>query len=154
MKTDRGIIRRVRYDEIERIGALIRNTLLISNSLDYDMQVIQNLSRQYSAPNVRDMAMRRKMYVHLSDEVVDGTVSVKGDTIYAFFVAPNRQGNGIGTRLLLFVEKMAKSSGMESIKVDASVTAKGFYTKKGYKTIGKEKNSSYGVVYTMEKKLN
>ena len=74
----------MRYDDIDRLGALIRNTLLISNSLDYDMTVIQNLSRQYSTRNVREMAMRRRMYVHLSNGVVDGTVSVKGDTIYAF----------------------------------------------------------------------
>ena len=153
MKTDRGLIRRVRYDEIERIGALIRNTLLISNSLDYDMSVIQNLSRQYTAGNVRDMAMRRKMFVHLTDDVADGTVSLKEDTIYAFFVAPDRQRNGIGTRLLLFVEKLVKESGMRVIKVDASITAKGFYAKNGYKTTAKEKNNSYGLVYTMEKKL-
>ena len=110
MKTDRGIIRRVRYDEIEQLSALIRNTLLISNSLDYDMKVIQNLSQQYSTGNVRDMAMKRKMYVHLTDEVINGTVSLKGDTIYAFFVAPDRQGSGIGSRLLLFVEKVAKAT--------------------------------------------
>lgn len=144
----------MRYDDIDRLGALIRNTLLISNSLDYDMTVIQNLSRQYSTRNVREMAMRRRMYVHLSNGVVDGTVSVKGDTIYAFFVAPDRQGNGIGTRLLQFAENLVKTSGMRVIKVDASVTAKGFYEKQGFKTIRKEKNSSYGVVYTMEKLLS
>ncbi len=144
----------MRYDEIDRLGALIRNTLLISNSLDYDMNVIQTLSGQYSARNVRDMAMRRRMYVHLTDEVIDGTVSLKGDTIYAFFVAPDRQGKGIGSRLLLFAEKMAKSSGARSLKVDASVTAKEFYGNRDYKTIGKEKSNTHGIIYTMEKELN
>ena len=144
----------MRYEEIDRLGALIRNTLLISNSLDYDMNVIQTLSGQYSARNVRDMAMRRRMYVHLTDEVIDGTVSLKGDTIYAFFVAPDRQGKGIGSRLLLFAEKMAKSSGVRSLKVDASVTAKEFYSNRDYKTIGKEKNDTHGIIYTMEKELN
>jgi len=153
VKTNRGTIRRVRYDDIDRISALIRNTLLISNSLDYDMRVIQNLSRQYSARNVRDMAMRRKMYVHLTDDMVDGTVSVKEDTIYAFFVAPDRQGNGIGTRLLSYAENLVRTAGFQTAKVDASVTAREFYAEQGYQTISKEKNNSYGVVYTMEKIL-
>jgi N-acetylglutamate synthase-like GNAT family acetyltransferase len=154
VKTNRGTIRRVRSDEIGQLSALIRNTLLISNSLDYDMKVIQNLSRQYSTPNVRDMAMRRRMYVHLTDEVIDGTVSLKGDTIYAFFVAPDRQGKGIGSRLIAFIEKVAKSFGARTLKVDASTTARKFYTNREYKTIGNDKNNSYGIVYTMEKELN
>ena len=153
MKTNRGTIRRVRYDEIGQLGALIRNTLLISNSLDYDMKVIQNLSRQYSTHNVRDMAMRRRMYVHLTDEVIDGTVSLKGDMIYAFFVAPDRQKRGIGSRLIAFIEKAAKSFGVRTLKVDASTTARAFYRNRDYKTVGKETNDSYGIVYTMEKEL-
>ncbi len=154
MKADRGIIRRVRHNEIERLSALIRNTLLISNSLDYDMKVIQHLSRQYSSHSVRDMAMRRKMYVHLTDNVIDGTVSLKGDTIYAFFVAPDRQGRGIGSRLLSFIEIVAKSKGVRTLKVDASVTARDFYKDWGYKIVFKENNDTYGTVFSMEKNLN
>ena len=49
VKTGQECIRRVKSDEIERLSALIKNTLLISNSVDYDMRVIQNLSRSYSS---------------------------------------------------------------------------------------------------------
>jgi putative acetyltransferase len=153
VKTDKGTIRKVRFDEIERLSAMIRNTLLISNSLDYDINVIRNLSRQYSSRNVHEMAMRRNMYVHLTDDVIDGTVSLKGDTIFAFFVAPDKQGSGIGSRLLEFVEDLAKASGVGTIKVEASVTAKDFYLERDYRIVAKEKNAAYGAVYSMKKEL-
>ena len=153
MKADRGMIRRARYSEIEQLSSLIRNTLLISNSLDYDMEVIRNLSRQYSIGYLRDMAMRRRIYVHVAGGVIAGTVGLKGDTIYAFFVAPDRQRQGIGSRLLAFVEETAKSSGVGKIKVDASLTAKTFYANRGYRIVSKEKDKEYGAVFAMEKQL-
>lgn len=117
------------------------------------MEVIQNLSRQYSGGYLRDMAIRRRVYVHVTGGVIDGTVGLKTDTIYAFFVAPDRQKRGVGSRLLVFVEEMAKSSGVRKIKVDASLTAKTFYANHGYRIVGEEEDKNYGAVVTMEKEL-
>ena len=153
MKTGQECIRRVKSDEIERLSALIKNTLLISNSVDYDMRVIQNLSRSYSSNQVADMTLRRQVYVHTHDGEIDGTVSLKGDTIFAFFVAPDRQGTGIGTKLLKFVEERAREAGVRVIKVGASVTAKKFYASRGYGTIRREGDGKYGDVFYMEKRL-
>lgn len=153
MKTDRGTIRRVHPDEIERLSSLIRNTLLISNSLDYDMRIIQNLSRQYSPGYLRDLALRRHMYVHLTGDTIDGTISLKGDAIYAFFVAPDKQREGIGSRLLTFVEELARTTGIRRLKVDASVTARAFYEHHGYRALRKERDYSYGAVFFMQKDL-
>jgi len=150
---DRGIVRRVRSSELELVSALIRNTLLVSNSLDYDMRIIWNLSRQYSAENLRDMAIRRRMYVHVTGNVIDGTVSLKGDTIYAFFVAPDKQGSGIGSDLLSCMEEVAKSLEIPCLKVDASITAKKFYEVHGYETVREEWDGNYGTVITMKKEL-
>ena len=151
--TDKGCIRRVRSDEIEQLSALIRNTLLISNSLDYDMRVIQNLSRVYSPTHVGNMALRREVYVYTDSKAIGGTVSLKGDTIFAFFIAPDRQRMGIGSKLLSFVEKRARASGVQVLKVGASATARKFYTSHGYGSVTQEGDSSYGDVFYMEKKL-
>ena len=153
MHTDRGVIRRVRHTETGQVSSLIQNTLLISNSLDYDIRVILNLSRQYSHENVREMAARREMYVHLSGSAIDGTVSLKGNTIYAFFVAPDKQGSGIGTRLLAYVEDVAERQGRHELTVDASITAADFYATHGYRIVRREWNGSYGTVITMKKSL-
>jgi GNAT superfamily N-acetyltransferase len=99
------------------------------------------------------MAMRRKMYVHLTGNVVDGTVSLKGDTIYAFFVAPDRQGTGIGSSLLAYVEEVARSQGLQSLTVDASITARRFYERRHYRLEKIERDGNYGTVITMKKDL-
>jgi len=117
------------------------------------MRVIKNLSRQYSAENLRDMAIRRRMYIHLTGDVINGTISLRGDTIYAFFVAPDKQGNGIGSSLLACVEEVASTQGTNKLSVDASITAKEFYKYHGYSSVKEERDRWYGVVITMEKKL-
>ena len=153
MKADEGTIRRVRSNEIEDLSALIRNTLLISNSMDYDMHVIRNLSRQYAQQNVADMALRREMFVHIQNGRISGTVSLKNDTIFAFFVAPDKQHTGIGTQLLGFVEERARSAGFDRLKVGASLTARSFYEAHGYTSVRREGDDSYGTVFYMEKVL-
>ena len=153
MRADHGIIRKARFNEIEQISALIRNTLLISNSLDYDMKIIQNLSRQYSPDHLLDMAIRRRMYVHITNSAIDGTISLKGDTIYAFCVVPDKQNSGIGSRLLEFIEEKAKAAGVRTLSVDASLTAKKFYSDHGYRSVRKEGNKTFGAVFNMQKNL-
>jgi GNAT superfamily N-acetyltransferase len=153
VEADEGMIRPVRPNEIEDLSALIRNTLLISNSMDYDMLVIRNLSRQYAQKNVADMALRREMFIHMQGGRITGTVSLKDDTIFAFFVAPDRQRSGIGSRLLSFVEERARGAGMSRLKVGASLTAKDFYEAHGYSSVRKEGDESYGDVFYMEKML-
>ncbi len=151
MNTD--TIRRVRFGEINRLSTLIRHTLLVSNSPHYDLQAVKNLSRQYSVRNVRDMALRREMFVHVRDNRITGTVSLKNDTLFSFFVDPDSQRKGIGSRLLDFAEKEAVINGKKVLKVGASITAKGFYLAKGFLMIKQEGDETFGPVFYMEKRL-
>lgn len=153
MIAEHGSIRSIRADDIRELSSLIRNTLLISNSLDYDIHIIRNLSRQYSPKRLADMSLRRDMYLYTIQDRIAGTVSVKDDMVYAFFIAPDMQRKGIGSQLLQFVEDRARENGVIRLKVGASVTARQFYAIHGYTTIKKEGDGSYGDVYYMEKVL-
>ena len=66
-------IRLVRSDDLETISTLIRNTLLISNGVDYDFRIIKNLTYQYAPNGVAEMARKREMYVYDSDGMIAGT---------------------------------------------------------------------------------
>ena len=146
-------IRPARYDDLDTISTLIRNTLLLSNGVDYDFRVVQYLSGQYSPDGVAEMARKREMYVYEHSGRIAGTISLGDNTIYGFFVAPDMQRRGIGTKLLKWVERRAREKGRRTLRVGASITAINFYRKHGYKTIRQEHDPTHGDVYFMEKLL-
>lgn len=146
-------IRPARSDDIKRLSALIRNTLLVSNSADYDPRIILNLIRQYSTKGFGRMYSKWNLYLHEIDSSITGIIGLDGDTIRCFFVAPDRQGEGIGASLLRFVENEARYQGIKRLKVGASVTARSFYKKFGYRILSRQPDGEYGKVYLMIKSI-
>ena len=146
-------IRSVQANDFGRLSALIRNTLLVSNCADYDLHIIHNLSQQYSEVGLRRMAARWRTYVHDEDDAIGGTISLDLDTIHCFFVAPDRQGQGVGTSLLTYAEERAAEAGISKLKVGASITAVGFYRHWGYRPVSRQPDSAYGEIYWMVKTI-
>ena len=67
-----------------------------------------------------------------SEGNIVGTVTVKKNEICRLFVLPQYQGNGYGKEMLEFAEKEI-SKHYNEIIIDASLSAKPIYLKKGYK---------------------
>ena len=87
---------------------------------------------------------------------VVGTVTVKKNEILRLFVLPRYQGNGYGKELLDFAEKeIAKHYG--EIMIDASLSAKSIYLKRGYKEVEyhkiKTENNDYLCYDIMKKRI-
>ncbi len=146
-------VRRIRPDEIETASTMIRNTLLLSNSRDYELHIIERLAQSYSPEYLLQPAGAGRLYVHFDGARIDGTIGFDGERISALFVSPDRQGKGVGSRLLEFVEERARAGGRKRIVVDASLTAAPFYRKNGYRYVARKRNQRHGDVYAMEKKL-
>jgi len=64
------------------------------------------------------------------------------------------QGKGVGTVVLMELEKSAERKGADYILLNARESAVGFYKKHGYRTVGKAR-TLFGVIphYKMRKKL-
>lgn len=95
------------------------------------------------------------IYVDTEDTIV-GTVTIKNNEICRLFVLPEYQGNGYGKELLEFAE-MTISNNYDEIKIDASLSAKMIYLKRGYKeteyhTI-KTENNDYLCYDVMKKQI-
>ena len=54
----------------------------------------------------------------------------------ALYVHPDHSALGIGTKLLHHIERQCQSAGTESLQVNASHNAEGFYRRHGYELIG------------------
>lgn len=63
-----------------------------------------------------------------------GNIDDKG-CLDHLYVASNRQGQGIGSTLCDALENRAKNCGAKTVRVQAFVTAKGFFERRGYVVI-------------------
>ena len=78
---------------------------------------------------------------------------VDGAELATFFVLPEYQGQGIGTRLLAAIERQARMQGITHITVDSSLTGAAFYARMGYRRTGVERAGTAGMQIGMEKWL-
>ncbi len=146
-------VRQLRAGDSPGISDLIRNTLLVSNLRDYDLQAILELSASFSPAEIRSLAGRREMFVYEDQGRLAGVIGLEGTGVYDFFVAPDRQGRGVGRALLRFVEELARRRGIEELHLSSSLTAVGFYKRLGYRRTGAESDGRFGRTVELVKSL-
>ncbi len=66
-----------------------------------------------------------------------GTGTLVGDEIKRVFVDPWAQRHGEGRRIMRYLEETARSLGIATVRLDASLPAKVFYDRLGYVTVEK-----------------
>ncbi len=147
-------IRPLEAGDLPGISDLIRNTLLVSNLLDYDLQTILELSASFSQAELRALIGRREFFVYeLEEGRLEGVIGLEGTGVYDFFVAPDRQGRGVGRALLGFVEELARRRGIEELHLSSSLTAVGFYERLGYRRTGAQNDGRFGRTVELVKTL-
>jgi N-acetylglutamate synthase-like GNAT family acetyltransferase len=65
------------------------------------------------------------------------TGTLVGDEIKRVFVDPMAQRRGAGRRIMRYLEEKARSLGIATVRLDASLPSKAFYDTLGYVTIEK-----------------
>jgi putative acetyltransferase len=147
------MIRRLGAEDLPGISDLIRNTLLVSNLRDYDLQTILELSASFEEREIRALAGSREFFVYEEQGRLSGVIGLEGTGVYDFFVAPDRQGQGVGRTLLGFVEELARRRGIEELHLSSSLTAVGFYERLGYRRTGAAGNGRFGRTVELVKSL-
>jgi N-acetylglutamate synthase-like GNAT family acetyltransferase len=127
--------------DTDAISQVIVSALRETNAKDYAPEIIARLENNFSAAAVRDLMRKQKMFVALLGQQIVGTASLDGTMVRSFFIAPNAQGIGVGSRLMTAVESAARQAGIRTLVVQSSVTAEQFYVKLGFKAL---RDSYYG----------
>ena len=136
----------------KQVSDLIRNTLREINSKDYSKEIIEKMCTRFSEVNIIKRASNRQMMLMIEDEKVIGTASLKDNIILTVFVSVDRQGKGIGTKLMRYLEEMASKKGFKKVTLPSSITSVSFYERLGYKII-EEKINDFGKNIIMERML-
>lgn len=114
----------------------------------HDHHNVENIMNDISNHNV--------FLCYNSEQNAVGTVTIKKNEICRLFVLPNYQGNGYGRDLMEYAETII-SKHYDEIILDASLSAKAIYLKRGYKEIEyhliKTDNNDYLCYDVMKKQI-
>lgn len=151
-------IRLAEARDIKDVSKLIQEVLVDSNAADYPEQVIQFMCSYYSEETIASKFDTKKTWLLETYQAngpmkLTGTISLCDKEIQALFIDTNTQKGGYGRALLETAEGYAKASGVDTLHLSASLTAKIFYEKMGYKHIKLEDDENFGKAYLMEKDL-
>jgi N-acetylglutamate synthase-like GNAT family acetyltransferase len=139
--------------DADAVSVLIRQTMAISNSQDYDPARLQPLIDYFTPAKVLQLSQERYCIVAEAHGVVVGTAALDGVEIATFFVHPGYQGRGIGAQLLARLESAARALGITALVVDSSITGAAFYRRMGFIPNGERKQGTAGPQVHMEKCL-
>jgi N-acetylglutamate synthase-like GNAT family acetyltransferase len=146
-------IRDFESQDARAVSFVIRETMRISNNNDYSLDILEPLIEYFSPEKIIQLSKERRCLIAEKDGQIVGTIAIEAAELCTFFVHPDFQRKGIGTKLLKAVEKSAFADGIRKIKVDSSITAVPFYKKSGYRKTGIEKEATAGRQIEMEKIL-
>ena len=150
-------IRFARDKDYAAIARLHRQTIRNVNSKDYPEDMILVWSSQTNAKKFRDNAKRCKRWVAVQDNKIVGFCDHNLDgEFWGLYVHKNYIGQGIGSRLLKNAEKSLQKGGKKKNVIRATITAKDFYKKQGYKVVKKAfhvRENKRLPIFIMSKKL-
>ena len=136
------VIHPLKREEAKEVSDLIRRVLLEVNIRDYALEDLRQFVDFYSPEEVRSLSERGHSYVAVDGEEILGCASIcpyetEGESIIeAFYVRPDREGQGIGRRLLATLEADELFLTTRRTVISASITAHTFYHKLGYDYVG------------------
>ncbi|MEG2338126.1 MAG: GNAT family N-acetyltransferase [Clostridium sp.] len=152
------IIRSYNEADLDKVINLFYNTVHSINIRDYSQEQVNAW-----APETIDkikwgesLLSNYSLVVEVNSQVVGfGDLEDKGylDRLY---VHKDYQGIGVGTMICNYLEEEARSQGHKSIEAHGSITAKPFFTSRGYNIIKEQQVEVKGVYMTnfiMVKKL-
>lgn len=133
------VSRRFVEKDAQVISQLIARNFLEVNSKDYGIEAMQELSLEYSAEKIIEIAQYAHMYVFEWNCKIVGVGSITSywgseteSILLTIFVLPEYHGNGIGTTIIHTLEQDELYLRAERVEIPASITAAEFYRKLGY----------------------
>jgi putative acetyltransferase len=129
------VIRKATEEDAEEIGHLHRRSIRELCAALYPPEVIEAWARPRE-PGHYSRRMREKDFFVAVDEgerlVGFGVLSRETCEVEAVYVHPEAKRRGVGWKLLHTLEEVARASGIETLRLNASLNGVPFYERAGY----------------------
>ena len=130
------MIRQFRSEDAPACLALIQDAILSDPSLS--ARTRDALLEGETLETVSERARLFYVAVYESEGEIAGLAGLDMNEVRLLFVAPGRQGQGIGTALLAHLEEMVPPALFREIFVYSAPAAAGFYRRAGYADRGRQ----------------
>jgi N-acetylglutamate synthase-like GNAT family acetyltransferase len=128
-------IRRATKKDVRKISILRIKTLREINKTDYPQEHLKFLINENSTKGIINKIADRDIFCMWENDILLGTVELKGDKILGLFIKSSEIGKGVGTKLMDFIEDYARSKKIKQVKLYSTKFAFSFYKKRGYHPI-------------------
>jgi putative acetyltransferase len=134
-------IRPATIEDVEQITQLFRDTILTINSKDYNEEQVKAWAA--TSKNIDRLTAKIKEDYFIVTEMDNSIVGFSSITPSGYldfmYVHKDHQRKGIANKLLHEIKTQAIKWGLAEITTDASITAKPFFEKQGFKIIVQQK---------------
>ena len=132
-------IRRFQASDAQAVSLLIVRTMRTSNAKDYPPDLLEEVISRQTPEDVLQRAGQTHFYVVEEKNGIIGCGAIgpywdseTESCLFSFFVAPERQGTGVGRAIMQTLERDEYFLRADRVEIPASITALGFYQKLGY----------------------
>ncbi|KHE72369.1 GNAT family N-acetyltransferase [Halobacillus sp. BBL2006] len=152
-------LRRYRPDDLREILSLIQETIHGVNSCDYDEQQIRAWAEGFKnlAKWQKRLAYSETWVAVQGKQLIGISSLLEEELLDLLFVHKNFQHQGVAGKLLKCMEKQVIQADRVLLKTEASLTAKPFFTARGFEELEEQTKMIRGIPiknFRMCKKLN
>jgi GNAT superfamily N-acetyltransferase len=131
-----GAIRSAVASDAGRLFDLRRTSILALAPPAMPLALAEGWANAHGPEWIHQVLRERHVWVYETGGEVVGWVSVTANTIDGLYTSPQHARQGIGTRLLRFVEVELERLGYAEATLEASVNAEAFHRRRGYEATG------------------
>jgi citrate lyase synthetase len=125
-------IRAFREDDLDELHSMICSTIEQNYRGVYSPKMVDFFKEYHSEKNIRTDASLGHTIVAVQNGSIVGSGTLLGNNIRRVFVLPDRQGKGIGGRIMTELEQKAQEGQIKVVELDSSMVSVDFYHRLGY----------------------
>ncbi len=128
-------IRLATPDDIPAMSRLIQRAIRQRNAPDYTPEIVERSCANFAEERLLPRLAEREVFVAAVEGRPVGTVSfaLANGKLYSLFIDPGFDRQGLGTRLVAFIEAHAVARGIAELRLSAALSARPFYERLGYR---------------------
>ncbi|WP_026389110.1 N-acetyltransferase [[Acholeplasma] multilocale] len=128
------MIRKFKKEDLETVANIWLNSNIIAHDFIDDSYWKSNFEM------VKEMLPQSDLFVFEDNGIIKGFVGLEDNFILGLFVAPNSQGQGVGSQLLDFIKEIYPSLSLQVYTNNSN--ALNFYLKKKFKEVSRSIDKS------------